>query len=403
MSHDSPAVTTSPSPEPPADPFNFPQQELWRDGTLLGEALERMRASGQVILGEGERRFEQALGAWLGGDAPAPEVIGVANGTDALELALRGSGVQAGDRVLLPSHTAYATLAAVLRIDAVPVFVDLEPGRAVLAPDHVDALLNRSAGSPDERPRALIAVHLYGEACDLDALGALCDHHGVALIEDCAQATGTLVGGRPVGTRGRFAAFSFYPTKNLAAFGDGGALVVNRPEDGPWARRSRFYGWDERREAVQFGINSRLDELQAWVLLGKLPHLEQRIRERRQVAAWYAGLLGDRVALPRDGSDWRHSFHLHVVEVEPSLRDPLLAAGRSAGLPLAVHYPLPCHRHPHVIQRFGATAGLPRTEELVARILSLPLHPYLPRDQVERVCEGLLPLLEDAFQAGGVS
>ena len=403
MSHDSPAVTTRPSSDSPADPFNFPQQELWRDGALLGEALDRMRASGQVILGEGVRRFEQALGAWLGGDGPAPEVVGVANGTDALELALRGSGVQAGDRVLLPSHTAYATLAAVLRIDAVPVFVDLEPGRAVLAPDHVDALLSRSAGSPGERPRALIAVHLYGEACDLDALGALCDHHGVALIEDCAQATGTLVGGRPVGTRGRFAAFSFYPTKNLAAFGDGGALVVNHPEDAAWARRSRFYGWDELREAVQFGVNSRLDELQAWVLLGKLPHLEQRIQQRRQVAAWYAELLGDRVTLPRDGSGWRHGFHLHVVELEPSLRDPLLAAGRQAGLPLAVHYPLPCHRHPHVIQRFGAATGLPRTEALVARILSLPLHPYLPRDEVERVCEGLLPLLEGAFQAGGVS
>ncbi len=401
MSHDSPAVIASPSPEPPADPFNFPQQELWRDGALLGEALDRMRASGQVILGEGVRRFEQALGAWLAADGHAPEVVGVANGTDALELALRCSGVQAGDRVLLPSHTAYATLAAVFRIDAVPVFVDLEPGRAVLAPEHVDALLSSSAASPGERPRALIAVHLYGEACDLDALGALCDHHGVALIEDCAQATGTLYDGRPVGIRGRFAAFSFYPTKNLAAFGDGGALVVNRPEDAVWARRSRFYGWDERREAVQFGINSRLDELQAWVLLGKLPQLNERIQERRQVAAWYAELLGDHVGLPPEGSNWRHSFHLHVVEVEPLLRDPLLAAGRTAGLPLAVHYPLPCHRHPHVIERFGPTAGLPRTEALVARILSLPLHPYLPRTQVERVCEGLLPHLAGGFQVGG--
>ena len=398
MSQDPAAVIASPSPESAADPFNFPQQELWRYGDLLVEGLDRMRLSGQVILGEGVRRFEQAFAAWLGGDGPAPEVIGVGNGTDALELALRCSGVQAGDRVLLPSHTAYATLAAVLRIDAVPVFVDLEPGRAVLAPDHVDALLSGGGG---ERPRALIAVHLYGEACDLDALGALCDHHGVALIEDCAQASGTLYGGRPVGTHGRFAAFSFYPTKNLAAFGDGGALVVNRPEDGEWARRSRFYGWDQRREAVHFGINSRLDELQAYVLLGKLPHLEQRIRERRQVAAWYSELLRDLVGLPPEGALWRHSFHLYVVEVEKSLRDPLLAAGCSAGLPLAVHYPLPCHRHPHVIERFGPTTALPRTEELVARILSLPLHPYLPRTEVERVCERLVPLLAGGGRAGG--
>ncbi|MFM7549971.1 MAG: DegT/DnrJ/EryC1/StrS family aminotransferase, partial [Cyanobacteriota bacterium] len=273
-----------------SDPFSFPRQELHRDGDLLTEALGRMQVSGEVILGEGVRRFEQAFGTWLAAGGEAPDVVGVANGTDALELALRCSGLGSGDRVLLPSHTAYATVAAVLRLGAEPVFVDLAPDSPLLCLSHLEGLL----ASDDLRRRpakALIAVHLYGAACDLDALTALCERHGLSLIEDCAQACGTLHHGRPVGTRGRFGAFSFYPTKNLAAFGDGGALVVNHPEDAEWARRSRFYGWDERREAVQFGINSRLDELQAWVLLGKLPHLEQRIRQRRQVAAWYAELL----------------------------------------------------------------------------------------------------------------
>ncbi|WP_094555967.1 DegT/DnrJ/EryC1/StrS aminotransferase family protein [Synechococcus sp. 1G10] len=283
-------MTQSPPGADPGDPFNFPLQELHRDGGLLLEALAHMRASGELILGEGVRRFEQAFGSWLAAGSDPPAVIGVANGTDALELALRCSGLGSGDRVLLPAHTAYATVAAVLRLGAEPVFVDVEPDVPLLSVAHLEALL---AGEDLRRrpARALIAVHLYGAACDLDALSALCERHDLTLIEDCAQACGTLVGGRPVGTRGRFGAFSFYPTKNLAAFGDGGALVVNRPEDAELARRSRCYGWDGSRQAVQFGVNSRLDELQAWVLLGKLAHLEARIAQRRQVAAWYDARL----------------------------------------------------------------------------------------------------------------
>jgi dTDP-4-amino-4,6-dideoxygalactose transaminase len=149
-------------------------------------------------------------------------------------------------------------------------------------------------------------VHLYGESCDLASLRSLCDDEGLDLIEDCAQACGTLYRGEPVGTWGRFAAFSFYPTKNLAAFGDGGALVVNRPGDAETARRNRFYGWDGRRQAVQFGVNSRLDELQAWVLLGKLDHLRSQIAARRQVARWYRErlqhLASDDVVLPADAA-----------------------------------------------------------------------------------------------------
>jgi|688.fasta_scaffold00801_24 aminotransferase EvaB len=377
-----------------SDPFNFPRQELHRDGGLLSEALERMQASGEVILGEGVRRFEQSFGAWLAAGGEPPDVVGVANGTDALELALRCSGVGRGDRVLLPSHTAYATLAAVLRLEAEPVFVDLAPDSPLLSLSHLEALL--ASGDLRRRPpRALIAVHLYGAACDLDALTALCERHAISLIEDCAQACGTLHRGRPVGTRGRFGAFSFYPTKNLAAFGDGGALVVNRPGDREAARRSRMYGWDGSRQAVQFGVNSRLDELQAWVLLGKLAHLDERIAQRRRVAGWYRSRLEGRLTLPADGADWRHSYHLHVVTVPPQRRSDLLEAGREAGLPLAVHYPLACHQHPHVRQSLGPLPPLPRTEAFLAGILSLPLHPYLGEEQIERVCSVVLARLEE--------
>ena len=322
-----------------------------------------------------------------------PAVVGVANGTDALELALRGCGIGPGDRVVMPAHTAYATTAAVLRVGAVPLFADIAATGHGIALDHVRQLLQEAG----PRPRALIAVHLYGEACDLTELKALCDEHGLDLIEDCAQACGTLYRGEPVGSWGRFAAFSFYPTKNLAAFGDGGALVVNRPGDVEAARRSRFYGWDGRRQAVQFGVNSRLDELQAWVLLGKLDHLRSQIADRRQVAHWYRErlqhLAGRGVVLPTDGPDWEHSYHLYVIQLPSDQRDWLLEQGRSMGLPLAVHYPLACHQQPYVNERFGPQAGLPRTEERLGRILSLPLHPYLDERQIDEVCTSFLGLV----------
>lgn len=389
-----------------SDPFNFPQQDLLRHGHLVADAVERMTASGQVILAAGVRQFEAAFAAWLGPDCEPRQVIGVANGTDALELALRAAGVAPGERVLLPSHTAYATAAAVLRLGARPVFVDLEPQRSVLSVAHLEHLL--SSEGPDaggDGPfRAVIAVHLYGEACDLASLLRVCDQHGLALIEDCAQACGTTYRQRPVGSWGHFAAFSFYPTKNLAAFGDGGALVVNRPEAIDAARRSRFYGWDEQRRAVQFGVNSRLDELQAWVLLGKLGELAAQIAQRRAVAAWYAELLsGLPLGLPGDGTDWLHSYHLHVIRLEPDLRQRVLEEGVRQRLPFSLHYALACHQNPYVRERFGEQPPLPETERRLAEILTLPLHPYLPRASVEAVATGLAELIGGAARGSDPS
>lgn len=379
-----------------SDPFNFPQQELLRYRELLLESVERMTASGQVILGEGVKQFEAGFADWLGTGCAPEQVIGVANGTDALELALRSAGVTPGGRVLLPAHTAYATTAAVLRLEAEPVFVDLEPGRSVLSPAHLRHLLAEGEGRGGGGSfQAVIAVHLYGEACDLEELRAICSQHGLALIEDCAQACGTTYRERAVGTWGDFAAFSFYPTKNLAAFGDGGALVVNRPEAVEAARRSRFYGWDQERQAVQFGVNSRLDELQALVLLGKLQDLPAQISRRRQVADWYRDLLADTpLTLPEDGVDWRHSYHLHVVRLrEPERRSEVLREAQRQGAPVALHYALACHQNPYVRQRFGPLDPLPETERRLAEILTLPLHPHLPRAQVEEVVRVLRPLL----------
>jgi dTDP-4-amino-4,6-dideoxygalactose transaminase len=372
---------------PGLDPYNFPQQEAWRYRRALRRAQNRIVASGQVILGPGVAAFEAAFAAWID-PALAPEsAVGVANGTDALELALRAAGVGPGDAVALPSHTAYATLAAVLRLGGRPLFIDLAPERPVLCPEALEQAIASHPGSV----RAVIAVHLYGEACDLGRLSALCERQGIPLIEDCAQACGTRYAGQPVGRHGRFACFSFYPTKNLAACGDGGAVVARRADDAVHLRRLRFYGWDASRQAVQFGVNSRLDELQAWLLAAKLNDLERRIAQRRQVAAWYCEELADlpELRLPGDGEPWRHSYHLYVVQLPPALRDRALAACRAQDIPVGLHYPMACHQHAYAAERFGSRWSLPHTEALLPRILSLPLHPYLPRRQVRQVARAL--------------
>lgn len=370
-------------PGPPGlDPYNFPQQEAWRYRQALRWAQRQLVATGQLILGPGVVAFEAAFSAWIDPALAPDQVVGVANGTDALELALRAAGVGPGDSVALPSHTAYATLAAVLRLGGLPLFIDLAPDRPVLCPEALEQAIASRPGAV----RAVIAVHLYGEACDLERLNALSERQDIPLIEDCAQACGSRWVGQPVGRHGRFACFSFYPTKNLAACGDGGAVVARRPEDAARLRELRFYGWDEQRQAVAFGVNSRLDELQAWLLLAKLPDLERRITQRREVAGWYFQELADLpdLRLPSDGDGWGHSYHLYVVQLPAELRQRALAACRAAGIPAGVHYPLACHQHAYAIQRFGRT-NLPRTEALLPTILSLPLHPYLPRRQVRHV------------------
>ena len=391
-------------------PFNFPQIEAHRYRGALHQALRAIERSGQVILGPGVAGFEADLAAWLGQGLKAEQVLGVANCTDALELALHACGVRAGDTVALPSHTAYATAAAVLRLGAVPLFVDIAVDRPVI---DVSALRSRLAQPPAGRPvKAVIAVHLYGEVCDLQELLSVCREHGVPLIEDCAQACGSQYRGHQVGTWGDYACFSFYPTKNLAACGDGGALVTRAEgESLEQIRRLRFYGWDQSREAVQWGVNSRLDELQALLLQAKLQHLEHRINQRRRVADWYqqglSPLLADTALrkLPTDGQEWRHSYHLYVVEVEPEHRPALLAHCLNQGIPAGLHYPKACHQQAFLRQRAAWSTdqerpaggeSLPNTERLAGRILTLPLHPYLSRNTVERVLRVVRQGLQNA-------
>jgi len=372
------------------DRINFPQKDTEFHQALIDTALQSILSSGQLILGPGVRQFEADFAQWLSRDFEAVHCIGVGNGTDALELALRAAGIQAGDHVAVPSHTAYATIAAILRVAAIPVFIDVQGDRPVISAE----TLAHTLGICDNI-KAVIAVHLYGEVCELEAIQAICRLNNLALIEDCAQATGSLYHNHRVGTFGDFAAFSFYPTKNLGAMGDGGMLVVNpsiNKDQLEQIRQMRFYGWNDDREAVSFGVNSRLDEFQALLLSGKLKELDSQIQRRRELAALYNSelepYLGHQIInLPSEQTYWNHSYHLYVIQLKSDLRNRLLNASKEAKIPLGIHYALPCHKHPYIINNYPIHHSLKNTEKMVQEILTLPLNPYLKPKDIRKVCE----------------
>jgi dTDP-4-amino-4,6-dideoxygalactose transaminase len=372
------------------DRINFPQKDTKFHQSLIDDALQSIINSGQLILGPGVKQFESDFAKWLSHDIEAVHCIGVGNGTDAIELALRAAGIQAGDHVALPSHTAYATVAAVLRVAAIPIFIDVQSDRPVISAETLAHTL-----SICKSVKAVIAVHLYGEVCDLESIQSLCNLNQLTLIEDCAQATGSLYRNHRVGTFGDFAAFSFYPTKNLGAMGDGGMLVVNpriHQNQLEIARQMRFYGWNDNREAIHFGVNSRLDEFQALLLSGKLHNLDLQIERRRELAALYNSelepYLGNQVIdLPSDQEHWNHSYHLYVIQLQPSLRNKLMEASKQAEIPLGLHYSLPCHKHPYIVNNYPSFHPLPNTETIVQQILTLPLNPYLKAKDIRKVCD----------------
>ncbi len=378
------------------DRINFPQKDTKFHQALIDNALQSIINTGQLILGPGVRQFESDFAKWLSHDIEAVHCIGVGNGTDALELALRAAGIQAGDHVALPSHTAYATVAAVLRVAAIPVFIDVQSDRPVISAETLAHTL-----SICKSIKAVIAVHLYGEVCDLESIQALCNLNHLTLIEDCAQATGSLYHNHRVGTFGDFAAFSFYPTKNLGAMGDGGMLVVNpriNQNQLEIARQMRFYGWNDNREAVSFGVNSRLDEFQALLLCGKLQNLDLQIERRRELAAFYYSelepYLGNQIIdLPSDQDHWNHSYHLYVIQLQPNLRKKLLETSKQAEIPLSLHYALPCHKHQYIVNNYPSYHSLPNTETLVDQILTLPLNPYLKPKDIRKVCEFIINVI----------
>jgi dTDP-4-amino-4,6-dideoxygalactose transaminase len=348
----------------------------------LEAAWRRVMESGWYILGPEVAGFEAEFAATIGADA----AVGVASGTEAVWLALRAVGVQPGDEVLVTSLTASATLAAIVEAGAVPVFVD---GRA--SDLNLDPLELAKRLSP--RTRAVVAVHLYGNPADLTAITAFCRAHGLRLVEDCAQAHGARHAGRPVGAFGDAAAWSFYPTKNLGAFGDGGMVTTSDAGVAEQVRLLREYGWRERYDSALHGWNSRLDELQAALLRVRLAHLEDDNQRRRDIASRYRRALPASLRSPAAGAGDVGVEHLFVIR-HPR-RDALRQALAEAGIGTAIQYPVPCHLQRAYEAYGGGPGSLPVTEQAVGEILSLPMYPELSGDEVEQVIGAVHTALRD--------
>lgn len=345
------------------------------DGVLM--AIKRVLHSGRFILGEEVEAFEQEWAHYLG----TRYCIGVASGTDALALALKATGVQPGDEVVTVAHTAVATVAAIESIGAVPVFVDIDPSSRCMDP----RLLGSTISS---RTRAIIPVHIYGQPAAMEHILSVAEQCHCSVIEDCAQAHGASIAGQRVGTFGIAAAFSFYPTKNLGAMGDAGAVVCNDLTVAERVRSLRQYGWQVRYVSETTGTNSRLDELQAAILRVKLTHLDQRNRRRRTIAERYREALTlTGLVTPSDIAGTVHAMHLFVVE--SLARDRLADFLSEAGIPTALHYPVPIHLQPAYAGRIRGAEQLSVTEALYRRLLTIPCHPDLTDNQIDRICDRL--------------
>lgn len=339
-------------------------------------AVERVLDSGSLILGPEVEAFENEMAQSLGGG----HAVGVASGTDALIVAMLSWGVRPGDEVITVANTAVATANAIQRAGAVPVFCDIDPKTGLMDLDKVPALLG-------PRTKAIIPVHLYGNAVDIPKLMALPGVAKLLVLEDCAQAQGATLGGRRIGSFGNAAAFSFYPTKNLGAYGDGGLTFTRDAALPDVMRQVRRYGFSKRDFAGGPGMNSRLDELHAAMLRVKLRRLEDSVRKRRSLAAIYDEQLPSHVQRFATTPGCEHARHLYVVSVDD--RDALAERLATQGIETGVHYRYPLHQMPGFPEARSPEAGLPNTERHCARVLSLPLHPGLTEADVLTVCKAL--------------
>lgn len=361
----------------------FPLQPIAEYLALKGEidqVVQHVLGAGQYILGAEVAAFESEFAAAIG----AAHAIGVASGTDALVLALRALGIGSGDTVITVSHTAVATVAAIELAGATPLLVDIEPRSFTM---DMNKLADTFRGHFAQRLKAIVAVHLYGHPAEMAAILRIARHHDLRVVEDCAQAHGATVDGKTVGTFGDLAAFSFYPTKNLGAIGDGGIVVSNDAGLTERVRELRQYGWRQRYISERPGMNSRLDELQAAILRVKLRYLQRDNARRRVLANIYARrLTGSSVEPPSVRSGVEHVFHQYVVR--SAQRDALAGFLKTRGVPTSVLYPQPVHLQPAYRGRVALGAGgLLESEHAAREVLSLPMHAYLSDEAVHSAAQ----------------
>jgi dTDP-4-amino-4,6-dideoxygalactose transaminase len=356
-------------------------------------AIHKVLSSGYFILGDEVSSFENEFASYQG----LKKAIAVANGTDAIELALRALDIGHGDAVFTVSHTATATVAAIVRCGAIPIFVDINPISFTMCPASLEnAIDSVKRTCPEVNTKAIIPVHLYGHPVDMVGITSIAEKHNLPIIEDCAQAHGANYHNQKVGTFGLISTFSFYPTKNMGALGDAGIVVTNNLEYGNKIEWLRQYGWQERYISTIFGINSRMDEIQAAILRIKLRHLDQDNQRRQVIAEHYnQGLANqDVIQLPQNASSVQHVYHQYVIRTKN--RDALQNYLKNENILTAIHYPRPVHQQPAFNGKESILVPLKHTESIRTEILSLPMYPEMQTNEVERVIEAILRWIQNS-------
>jgi dTDP-4-amino-4,6-dideoxygalactose transaminase len=350
----------------------------------LDAAITRVLHSGRLVLDREVRGFEEQFARYCG----AAHGVGVNSGTDALRVALTAAGVGEGDEVITVPNTSVGTVSAIRSAGARPVFADVLDSTLLIDPAAIEPRIG-------PRTRAIVPVHLFGQPAELGPVVEIARRRGLKVIEDCAQAHGAEYHGRKAGSIGDAGCFSFYPTKNLGAFGDGGMVVTSDPELAERARRIRTYGWERRDFSAGEGINSRLDEVQAAVLREKLPFLDDWNQHRYEHAMQYKQLLaGLPLTLPSIAPGTLHVFHLFVVRTP--LRDDLARFLSGRGIGTLVHYPVPLHLQPAYAHLGYREGDFPVSERAQREVLSLPLFPELTRAELEEVCDAVRSFFDAA-------
>ena len=362
-------------------PFGELGREVQQLGDDVSQAVQRVLNSGWFILGPEVKAFEEEFAQWLN----VSHAVGVASGTEAITLALKSLGIGEGDEVITVANTCVPTAAGIAATGAKVRIADCEPDTLMISSESVESAIT-------ENTKAIVPVHLYGGGADIALLRLLAERHGLLIIEDCAQAIGTTTLGQCAGSLGDAGAFSFYPTKNLGAYGDGGCVVTNNPDTARRLRNLRNYGYEQRDYSTELGFNSRLDEIQAAVLRTKLPWVETWNNQRKNIAnRYHEGLKNSSARLPVTPEYAGNSYHLFPMLVED--RDHVQTQLQESGVHTVVHYPTPLHLQPALAHLGYKEKQFPSAEWACSHVLSLPIFPQLRDEEVNWVIESVNQVL----------
>ena len=354
--------------------FADPSASYKAHKTQIDQAIKRVLDSGWYVLGTEVDAFEREFASFHGKEFHA---VGVANGTDAIALCLKTLGLTKGDEIITTSHTAVATVAGIEQAGCTPVFADIDPTTRCIAPNSISERVGANT-------RAIMPVHIYGQPAEMYRILEIAQTHNLAVIEDCSQAHGAEIDGQKVGTFADISAYSCYPTKNLGATGDGGVILCRSKEFAEKIKSLRQYGWNQDRESMTPGFNSRLDELQAAILRVKLTHLAEDNAKRREIALRYNAAFKDLpLTLPAFAKTELHAMHLYVIECDR--RNEFLEYLRSHQIGASLHYPLAIHQHSAYADRIRGGDNLPATNQFYKKNLTLPMYPELSNDGVEHI------------------